>query len=485
MAIKAAVFLAALTMAAAEAQPQPSVYVIGDSTASNVDGRGWGDPFADYFNSRRIRVVNRARAGRSSRTFFTEGLWDKVRAELKAGDTVLIQFGHNDGGPPDKDRARGSLPGIGEESQEFTLPNGTREAVRTFGWYMRKFIADTKAAGATPIVLSPTVRNIWIAGRVERGTGRYAEWSRSVAEAEGARFLDVTGVVADRYQQLGQERVNELFPQDHTHTSASGANLTAALIAGMLPELPRNPRYPLPADPELPGLFLIGDSTVRNGNGDGSNGQWGWGDPLVDRFDSGKINVVNRAVGGLSSRTYLTGGWWQKVLDVLKPGDVVMMQFGHNDNGPLDDNARARGTLKGTSEETREIENPITKQKEVVHTYGWYLRKFIAEARGKGATPILCTLVPRKIWTDGKIARDDGSYAGWAREVAISEGVPLIDLNDRIARRYDEMGPQKVNVLFADEHTHTSRSGAEMNADLVMEGLRALKPNPLAGYERR
>jgi rhamnogalacturonan acetylesterase len=63
-------------------------------------------------------------------------------------------------------------------------------------------------------------------------------------------------------------------------------------------------RLPEPRDPALPTLFLIGDSTVRNGRGDGSNGQWGWGEPLVDRFDTSKVNVVNRAVGGLSSRTY-------------------------------------------------------------------------------------------------------------------------------------------------------------------------------------
>ena len=148
---------------------------------------------------------------------------------------------------------------------------------------------------------------------------------------------------------------------------------------------------PTPANPELPTLFLIGDSTVRNGRGDGANGQWGWGEPIVSYFDASKINVVNRAVGGLSSRTYLTQGHWDRVLAMLKPGDFVMMQFGHNDGGPLDDAARARGTIKGTGDETKEIDNPITKQHEVVHTYGWYLRKFIADTRAKGATPIMCT----------------------------------------------------------------------------------------------
>ena len=61
----------------------------------------------------------------------------------------------------------------------------------------------------------------------------------------------------------------------------------------------------------------------------------------------------------------------------------------------------------------------------MVHTYGWYLRKFIADARAKGATPIVCSLVPRKIWKDGKIARDSRDYAGWAAEVAAAENVAV------------------------------------------------------------
>jgi lysophospholipase L1-like esterase len=194
------------------------------------------------------------------------------------------------------------------------------------------------------------------------------------------------------------------------------------------------------------------------------------------------VNVVNRAVGGLSSRTYLTMGHWDKVLAMLKAGDVVLMQFGHNDSGPLDDPARARGAINGTGEETKEIDNPITKQHEVVHTYGWYLRKFIADAKAKGATPIVCTLVPRKIWKDGKIVRASDSYGKWAAEVAAREGVGLVDLNEIIARKYDALGAEKVEPLFGDEHTHTSRAGAELNADCVIEGLKGLRENPLAAY---
>jgi lysophospholipase L1-like esterase len=477
----------------------PTLFIAGDSTASNTapGQQGWGDPVAACFDSSKIHVANRARAGRSSRTFQTEGLWDKILADIKPGDFVLIQFGHNDGGPPDSDRARGSLPGTGDETRDVTMPGGAKETVHTYGWYMRKFILDAKAKNATPIVLALTVRNIWTDGKVERGSGQFNQWAAEVAQSQNVPFVDVTRIVADRYEQLGEDKVKAFFPADHTHTNPAGAEFTAAAVVSGLRSINDSPfsvyvsakvqardslNLPEPKNPNLPTLFLIGDSTVRNGHGDGGNGQWGWGEPLVRFFDAAKINVVNRAVGGLSSRTYLTQGHWDKVMAMLKPGDVVMMQFGHNDSGPLDDIDRARGTIKGSGEESREIYNPIAVQHEVVHTYGWYLRKFIADTKSKGATPIVCSLVPRKIWKDGKIVRASSDYGKWAADVAKAEGVAFIDLNEIIARRYDQLGPDKVEPLFGDPHTHTSRAGADLNAECVVSGLKALQKDPLALY---
>jgi lysophospholipase L1-like esterase len=242
------------------------------------------------------------------------------------------------------------------------------------------------------------------------------------------------------------------------------------------------PPLPTPQHPSLPTLYLVGDSTVRNGKADGAGGQWGWGEPLADFFNADKINVVNRAIGGRSSRTYITEGRWDELLAMLKTGDIVIFQFGHNDGGPLDDTARARGTLRGISDESREIDNPITRKHEIVHTYGWYMRKYVADTLAKGAIPVVCSPIPRKIWKDGKVVRNDVDYGGWAREVADQEHVAFIDLNEIIARRYDALGEAQVEPFFADPHTHTSRAGAELNAECVVAGFKALKENPVAGY---
>jgi hypothetical protein len=237
-----------------------------------------------------------------------------------------------------------------------------------------------------------------------------------------------------------------------------------------------------PTDPKLPTLFLVGDSTVRNGHADGAGGQWGWGEPLVDLFDTSKINVDNRAIGGRSSRSYIMENQWEETLGFVKPGDIILFQWGHNDDGPLDDPARARGTLHGIGDETKEIENPILKIHETVHTYGWYLRKYVADTLAKGATPIICSPIPRKTWKDGKIVRNAANYGGWTRQVAEQQHVGFIDLNEIIARRYDALGEEKVEPLFGDPHTHTSRAGAELNAECVVAGLKALPHDPVAAY---
>lgn len=485
------------------AAARPTLFVAGDSTAARGDGKatqGWGTAIADYFDPARVTVANHARGGRSSRTFLTEGLWDRLLTAVKPGDVVLIQFGHNDADdinerPPGSTkpvRARGSLPGLGDESREIVnILTGRPETVRTYGWYVRRMVADVRARGATPVLLSLTIRNLWSDGRVERGSGRYREWTRALARELGAPFVDVTRIVADEYQELGPGRTGELYAGDHTHTNPAGADLHArAVVAGLKGLRPpigadwlsergaavaADPigwlDLPEPADPRLPTLLLVGDSTVRNGRGDGAGGQWGWGEPLAELVDPRRLNVVNRAVGGLSSRTFRTQGHWARALAFVRPGDHVVVQFGHNDSSPVNDDRRARGTLRGVGDEKEDIVNRLTGQPETVRTYGWYLRQYVREARAAGARVTVCSPVPRKRWAEGRIARTADSHAAWARQVAAEEGVDFLDLEERVSARYEALGPAAVEAFFADEHTHTSRAGAALTAALVAEAL--------------
>ena len=210
---------------------------------------------------------------------------------------------------------------------------------------------------------------------------------------------------------------------------------------------------------------------------------WGWGDFMAPFFDTTKINIENHALGGTSSRTFLTKGLWDKVLAKIQKGDYLIMQFGHNDSGPLDDTARARGTIKGVGDSAKEIYNPILKMQEVVHTYGWYLSKFVNDAKAKGATVFICSPIPRNDWKDGKLIRYNGTgYGLWAQQTAEATGAFFIDLNSLTADDYDAMGPEKVKPFFPNEHTHTSKEGAALNAVNVVKGIKQIEKCELKKY---
>ena len=125
-----------------------------------------------------------------------------------------------------------------------------------------------------------------------------------------------------------------------------------------------------------PVLFLIGNSTMRNGTlGDGRNGQWGWGYFAQDFFDENQITVENQALGGTSSRTFYTR-LWPDVCKGMRKGDWVIISIGHNDNGPYD-SGRARASIPGIGKDTLNVTIQETGVKETVYTYGEYLRRYI------------------------------------------------------------------------------------------------------------
>ena len=232
------------------------------------------------------------------------------------------------------------------------------------------------------------------------------------------------------------------------------------------------------ADKSLPTLYLVGDSTMKVG----TTGQRGWGDELAPYFNLHKINVVNQAIGGRSSRTYQTEGRWDAVVATLQKGDYVILQFGHNDGGAINDNFRARASIKGSGEETEEIDNILTKKHEVVHSYGWYMRKYATDVKAKGATPIILSLVPRNTFTNGKVARASESYGKWAHEAADAIKITFVDHNEIIALGLEKLGPEKAAALFADGRLHASPDGAKFNARCAVAGLKGMPGKPFEFY---
>ena len=228
----------------------------------------------------------------------------------------------------------------------------------------------------------------------------------------------------------------------------------------------------------VPTLFIAGDSTAAKTAA--PNPLQGWGEYLGEFFDPQKLRVSNAARGGRSSRTFVTEGHWDGMLADVHSGDFVIIEFGHNDAGGINEEPagstrplRARGTLKGIGPESEEIDNVVTGKHETVYSFGWYLRKMIADTREKGATPILLSLTATNNWKDRRIGCP-ASYRTWTWQTAVAEKVAFVDLLRIIGERYQREGMEKVKGQFGNDTTHTNAAGAEANAADVVAGLRAI-----------
>lgn len=264
----------------------PTLFICGDSTAArgNPDTRGWGALMIDYLDTSKINICNYSQGGINFPGYFAQR-WPAVVAALKPGDFVVMELGHNGGHLPGTgDETRENAPRGGRAGQPATAPavaqgavpttapdtgarRGGPQVVHTFGWYIRTFIREARAKGATPIVSTVSVRNIWTNpngrfneavllekndnynpadDRVERGMGdmlaggerTYVVWARQVANEEKAAFVDHSNIAADHYEKVGREVTKNYHPQDRTHYSTEGAIVQAETFVSGLKAVP-------------------------------------------------------------------------------------------------------------------------------------------------------------------------------------------------------------------------------------------------------
>jgi rhamnogalacturonan acetylesterase len=259
-----------------DSSPKPTIFVVGDSTAhNNSKGKngepcvGWGTPFAEYFDAGKVTIANVAHAGQSSRTYFnTSTDWPGVLPRIQSGDFVLLVFGINDGGPPRTANARGSIPGLGDETVELRRRDGTVEKAHTYGWYMSAMATAAREKGARVYFLTVTTRNIWTnpkakfrdatpteplradydpaEDRIERGTGngRYTQWTKELGQKLNLPVIDLTNLCADLYEKLGRATVDKFY-SDHNHTYLAGADFVARSVLSGLKAFENSPFLPL------------------------------------------------------------------------------------------------------------------------------------------------------------------------------------------------------------------------------------------------
>jgi lysophospholipase L1-like esterase len=241
----------------------------------------------------------------------------------------------------------------------------------------------------------------------------------------------------------------------------------------------------LAQEPVKPSIFVCGDSTAKN-SGRGKSGEpvAGWGTPVADFFDPAKATIKNVAHAGTSSRSYYEGDW-PRVLPQIRSGDFVLLVFGINDGS----------TPPGLGDET------VIRNNQPAQTYGWYMSKMVTDAQEKGARVFLLTVTTRNMWNNPKVKFNDatpvgalpadydpredriergtgnGRFTQWTKDVGQKLRIPVFDLTNFCADKYEAMGREKVDRFYSD-HNHTYLPGAEFIASSIVSGLKAFKNSP-------
>lgn len=186
-----------------------TIYMAGDSTMAKGGGGsgtdGWGLHIAPFVSG---TVSNQAVAGRSARSYTREQRFQAIADVLKPGDYVVIEFGHNDGGSLRTDNGRTDCPGSGDET--------CKDAAKMF-----------QSKQAKVVISSQTPNNPWETGTFSYTPSRFVELAKLAAQRAGVDYVDHGAYVADMYKSLGKTTVDSFFPNDHTHTSSTGAEVVA------------------------------------------------------------------------------------------------------------------------------------------------------------------------------------------------------------------------------------------------------------------
>jgi len=211
-------------------------------------------------------------------------------------------------------------------------------------------------------------------------------------------------------------------------------------------------------------LWLAGDSTMAQKQPD-KRPETGWGEALQPCFDSTAVRVANRAMNGRSTRSFVAEGRWKAIVDSMKPGDYVFIQFGHNDEKV--------GTANYSSPED----------------YRRNLVRFVDDVRSRGGHPVLFTPVVRRRFEGARLVDTHGAYPDAARAAATEANVPLVDMTRASAALVEPMGPDSSRALWLHlepganpnyptgvrDDTHFNPVGAQRMAGLAIDAMRALR----------
>jgi len=211
-------------------------------------------------------------------------------------------------------------------------------------------------------------------------------------------------------------------------------------------------------------VYMAGDSTMAKGGG--GNGTDGWAQYLGQYLT---IPVVNMAIAGRSARSYTDEGRFTTIINTVKSGDFVVIEFGHNDglSGTVDN---GREDAFGDSLTVTSIVTETDGSTEVIHTFNFYMTNAVNSLKAKGAIPIVSSQTPDDIWT-GNVISAPPRFVPFAKEVAGNTSVTYVDHYDYVAQAYEKIGETTVNTWYPIDHTHTLPAGAQVVSQAFVRGL--------------
>ena len=349
----------------------PVIFYLGDSTTRNGSagngGNGlgeWGWAFFAqmWFDPEKVTCENHALGGLSARSFYRD-YWAPIKANLRKGDYVVVGFGHNDGGK--NWDTRSAISGTSAtKTKEVVNRKGDKETVYTFGEYLRRFVKETREAGATPILISMTARGGFNAEGLPGLNHSQRLWTKEIADEMGVSFIDIGQKAFDCYAKYGQWKVSQFFcgKAGGLHTGLRGAWENAWYHVLCIWEDKGNPLHSLVLDPTPPKLAI--------------------------KRSPGKPHVFE--VTSASARDCYRSGDWYLIYNSIEPGDVVRLAFGAKELAALDKDGEL-GSLPSADDELKKVKSLATGRFELVGSYGWYIHYFANDVLEKGGIPVLVT----------------------------------------------------------------------------------------------
>ncbi len=458
------------------------ICLVGDSTVKSYGEDnsigGWGEYLQHYFDSDYVKIINKAEGGRSTRSFINQGRLDDAIGQIGKGDYLLIQFGHNDArtdesaflehsvplGKPDANGIYPTNAGIKSKTPqgifEFykDMPYGdtfySYESGGTFKWFLKQYVEEARKVGAIPVLITPVARVFFDKdGKITPHHGEddgYVKAVLQVADEMDVICVDMFDITKTMYENYGVrvtqglQNIKSDGSMDITHYNKFGSNIVTSKLVEALRQAgiyacvyskPSDKAVSKTEDLKSAMVYVVGGTSAASSDDDDYVvSKAGWGD-YIQKYFSEQINVLNMAVDGESSKSYLNNANYKNVFANVSEGDYVLIQFGSDD----------------VEKENLEKYTTPFGDKETEGSFKYYLYNYyIKPTVEKKAVPILVSPCAKSEFDNEKKAIDTYSdYITAMKELATETGINYINLNETLRDYYTKNGEPKALLNHA------------------------------------